>query len=1052
MPGKVKVRVLSGRQLPVMDRASDTTDAFAEVKLGDTTFKTEVCRKTLNPKWNSEWFRFDVDDLELQDEPLQIRIMDYDTYSANDAIGKVYIDLNPLLTKPEANPDQHNIHSQGSKRENMMSGWLPIFDTIHGVRGEVNVQVKVELFSDHNEFRQSSCGVPFYFSCGVPEGYSAQYINGFVEELVVNDDPEYQWIDKIRTPRASNEARQTLFLKLSGAIQRKIGLKALELGGNAVIGYQQKFDLEGDTGIVVRGIGTAVTLIKSRLPEHQSAVPRNTSSKDLCASPSELTTGTSSAAAVGNANLEGGGGITVQCDSSGNPDSQCVATQAARPLPSANLTHTNNIMDVGETGHLPKVEKPTLAHQSSKSAIGYPSYGGYQNGVQETLEYPFITIKKFPSGLIQRFGGHVSCKSVKLLDDADDDDDDTRDNWWTEIRREIRSHAKALGCNLIVGYAEDTVVSDDVVVLCASGTAAQGNLSMMLDLEAVGIYGPPFIPATSLAPSALHPPKQQPLLTKANNNKAQPARAKDSGCSQCSLVHLPYSDSINLPYNFRSSICRICKVGRVPDVLFTTVEPPPGLELIGRGCLLQAKYLCLKKDLKGENNAKEISDKLPFIEYDLHRQLINKLKVKGMNGLFGLTTKLSVSDRVVIATATATAALIAALPPPSRPRLAITSDHHHLHHANTSSAYESQQQQRLTLMQKRLEEKVAENIKYYELDPSATENTNISQISDSDVGQAESSGGNNNGATKNSSLSTNNNNSGSVTNVSQTQHTNNAACVDADLATGNKDTCVLEIDDTEDADIVDSLMDQFPPSSVQVYSTEDPVGIASGHVVNCCQTFSQVWRGKIHPSSRDLSLACKRLLSSVYFKLRRLRPCVISKMDFKADFNEENELQLSLYGTAISFSHEGRTIGQLSKGFNGANQSQRPFKGSNFFVDSCWTNSKAIVLTPLTYVPGAKVDKYLGNLNFLLIRETSSLREIGGLSSFVQWFISEVYSIVRSHVSALGGNAIVSYFMSEFVVTQNMHRNQAQCLIHVGGDAVKVSYIPFKLGGENADP
>ena len=39
----------------------------------------------------------------------------------------------------------------------------------------------------------------------VPEGYRAQFINGFVEELVVNDDPEYQWIDKIRTPRASNE-------------------------------------------------------------------------------------------------------------------------------------------------------------------------------------------------------------------------------------------------------------------------------------------------------------------------------------------------------------------------------------------------------------------------------------------------------------------------------------------------------------------------------------------------------------------------------------------------------------------------------------------------------------------------------------------------------------------------------------------------------------------------------------------------------------------------------------------------------------------------------
>ena len=52
----------------------------------------------MNPVWNSEWFRFEAaDDSDLQDEPLHIRIMDYDTYSANDAIGKVYIDLNPLL-------------------------------------------------------------------------------------------------------------------------------------------------------------------------------------------------------------------------------------------------------------------------------------------------------------------------------------------------------------------------------------------------------------------------------------------------------------------------------------------------------------------------------------------------------------------------------------------------------------------------------------------------------------------------------------------------------------------------------------------------------------------------------------------------------------------------------------------------------------------------------------------------------------------------------------------------------------------------------------------
>lgn len=45
-------------------------------------------------------------------------------------------------------------------------------------------------------------------------------------------------------------------------MQRKIGLKAIDLGANAVIGYVQCFDLEGDVGVVARGTGTAVTLVK----------------------------------------------------------------------------------------------------------------------------------------------------------------------------------------------------------------------------------------------------------------------------------------------------------------------------------------------------------------------------------------------------------------------------------------------------------------------------------------------------------------------------------------------------------------------------------------------------------------------------------------------------------------------------------------------------------------------------------------------------------------------------------------------------------------------
>lgn len=44
--------------------------------------------------------------------------------------------------------------------------------------------------------------------------------------------------------------------------------------------------------------------------------------------------------------------------------------------------------------------------------------------------------------------------------------------------------------------------------------------------------------------------------------------------------------------------------------------------------------------------------------------------------------------------------------------------------------------------------------------------------------------------------------------------------------------------------------------------------------------------------------------------------------------------------------------------------------------------------------------------------------------------------MVRAHVAALGGNAVVSYIMKQCVFMENPNKNQAQCLINVSGDAV----------------
>lgn len=37
-----------------------------------------------------------------------------------------------------------------------------------------------------------------------------------MEELVVEDDPEYDWVDNFRASRSSNEGRQSLLYSLSG--------------------------------------------------------------------------------------------------------------------------------------------------------------------------------------------------------------------------------------------------------------------------------------------------------------------------------------------------------------------------------------------------------------------------------------------------------------------------------------------------------------------------------------------------------------------------------------------------------------------------------------------------------------------------------------------------------------------------------------------------------------------------------------------------------------------------------------------------------------------
>ncbi|XP_038666985.1 C2 domain-containing protein 5 isoform X20 [Scyliorhinus canicula] len=1060
MPGKLKVRIVAGRHLPVMDRASDLTDAFVEVKFGNTTFKTDVFPKSLNPQWNSEWFKFEVDDEDLQDEPLQITVLDHDTYSANDAIGKVYIDIDPLLSNEAAA---------------ILSGWFPIYDTIHGIRGEINVMVKVDLFNDLNRFRQSSCGVKFFCTTSIPKCYKAVTIHGFVEELVVNEDPEYQWIDRIRTPRASNEARQRLISLMSGELQRKIGLKVLEMGGNAVVGYLQCFDLEGESGLVVRAIGTACTLDKLSNPATSLLPPCGSPSKDLKEVPFS----------------EDPNPVT---HSSGPSTPLKNQTYSFSPSKSYSRQSSSSDTDLSLT---PK----TGMGSGSGGKDGVPLKALYRQQTQsafEHREFPFFTLTTFPPGFLVHVGGVVSARSVKLLDRIHNPDEpETRDAWWAEIRQEIKSHGKALGCHAVVGYSESTSICEEVCILSASGTAAVLNPKMLQDCSTEGC--------------SEHRLSRQPSFFSTGSEKgefdfflqcqdsASILGLDDASSLGCSFCHIPY-DELNMPFPAHLTYCYVCRKQKVPDVLFTTIEPPLEAAVTGKGCLIQARLCRQKKKTQGEANATAISNLLPFMEYELHTQLMNKLKLRGMNALFGLRIQITVGENMLMGLASATGLYLTALPSPGGIQIAGKTPN--------DSSYE----QHISNIQKKINDTIIKNREIYEINPPEI----LEELLGSPIPETRQR-----------------------SRLFRSQSESSDDVSELDLSHGKKDAFVLEIDDADAVEDIHSLLTDTPtPAGFYSCNTEIMPGI--NNWTSDLQMFTTVRVFRLnnvtgltsHGLNKAFSDLCENLLKTLYFKLRSMVPCCLCHVNFNVALPEDELIQVSVTAVAITYDKDqaqyvtkvctDKTIlkasveneDQLQFTLELCMESQSSQSALHFspcktmgitesgnlqqvtpaaqratsvdyssFADrcsswiefikqkaqtirrgsiktiasldkasplaeahthhrspiSCTTSTVTVVeMTPLSFIPGAKIAKYLGIINMFFIRETTSLREEGGVSGFLHAFIAEVFAIVRAHVAALGGNAVVSYIMKQCVFMENANKNQAQCLINVSGDAVNL--------------
>ncbi|XP_015423251.1 PREDICTED: C2 domain-containing protein 5 isoform X13 [Myotis davidii] len=955
-----------------------------------------------------------------------------------------------------------------SEAATVISGWFPIYDTIHGIRGEINVVVKVDLFNDLNRFRQSSCGVKFFCTTSIPKCYRAVIIHGFVEELVVNEDPEYQWIDRIRTPRASNEARQRLISLMSGELQRKIGLKVLEMRGNAVVGYLQCFDLEGESGLVVRAIGTACTLDKLSSPA--AFLPAcNSPSKDMKEIPFNEDP---------NPNTHSSGPSTpLKNQTYSFSPSKSYSRQSSSSDTDLSLTPKTG-MGSGSAGKEGGPFK-ALLRQQTQSAL--EQRGGSPHRFCRRREFPFFTLTAFPPGFLVHVGGVVSARSVKLLDRIHNpafvgimgntrsyklldwnsfnaDEPETRDAWWAEIRQEIKSHAKALGCHAVVGYSESTSICEEVCILSASGTAAVLNPRFLQD---------------GTVESCLEQRLEENL---------------PAGCGFC---HIPY-DELNMPFPAHLTYCYNCRKQKVPDVLFTTIDLPIDATVIGKGCLIQARLCRLKKKAQAEANATAISNLLPFMEYEVHTQLMNKLKLKGMNALFGLRIQITVGENMLMGLASATGVYLAALPTPGGIQIAGKTPN--------DGSYE----QHVSHMQKKINDTIAKNKELYEINPP--------EISEEIIGSPIPE-------------------PRQRSRLLRSQSESSDEVTELDLSHGKKDAFVLEIDDTDAMEDVHSLLTDVPPPS-GFYSCNTEIMPGINNWTSEIQMFTSVRVIRLsslnltnQALNKNFNDLCENLLKSLYFKLRSMIPCCLCHVNFTVSLPEDELIQVTVTAVAITFDKNQAlqtTKTQVEKSLQRASTDNEellqfplelcsdslpshPFPPAKEHLESASSNSgipaaqratsvdyssfadrcsswieliklkaqtirrgsikttvtveKAspmsegnfrnrsappcanstvgvVKMTPLSFIPGAKITKYLGIINMFFIRETTSLREEGGVSGFLHAFVAEVFAMVRAHVAALGGNAVVSYIMKQCVFMENPNKNQAQCLINVSGDAV----------------
>eukprot|EP00922_Rhytidocystis_sp_ex-Travisia-forbesii_P069904 GHVS01104381.1.p1 GENE.GHVS01104381.1~~GHVS01104381.1.p1 ORF type:complete len:1099 (-),score=237.64 GHVS01104381.1:313-3609(-) len=160
----------------------------------------------------------------------------------------------------------------------------------------------------------------------------------------------------------------------------------------------------------------------------------------------------------------------------------------------------------------------------------------------------------------------------------------------------------------------------------------------------------------------LVPPHRKPPVGRRSHRWTSP-QVENSSRRPCWMVHIP-EERARKSSPFETHICGMCAEGSVPAFILSTTECPEGLPITGRGSVVEARVCRLLRKGTGETHATETSQCLPFLELELHRQLVYKLRLAACNAAFGLQVEITLGPNAVIGIASASALCLACLPSP----------------------------------------------------------------------------------------------------------------------------------------------------------------------------------------------------------------------------------------------------------------------------------------------------------------------------------------------------------------------------------------------------